>query len=152
MLTSDGIDWTSAAAAGGGYALSFNTNSSGNPGDSATYFLNMNGALTTSLASGPSLQKLVIPKTGTLEICYGITRVGGTLATTENSTLAIRLNNTTDTTITSTLKFNVAGGTFNNTSLGISVTAGDYIEFKLSTPVWATNPTLTGIGLTVFIT
>jgi len=153
VLTSDGTNWTSSApAAGSSYALTMMTSSGlSNPADATTYFLAFALAVTTSTASGGDRQQLVIPKTGTLNVCYGICRVAGTLGSAQNCTLAIRLNNTTDTTVTSSLATSSAQNTFSATSLGISVTAGDYIEFKLTTPTWTTNPTTVGFTITVYI-
>lgn len=154
VLTSDGTDWTSAAApSGSSYALPFLTSgeTGSNPLDARTYFLEFGKIITTSTVAGLNLQKLFIPKAGTLDICYGTCRVGGTLGSAGSSTLSIRLNNTTDTAITSTLAMTAADNTFSNTSLGISVSAGDYIEFKVDTPTWATNPTLVSFSMVVYI-
>ena len=41
-----------------------------------------------------------------------------------------------------------ASNDFGVTGLSISLVAGDYIEFKLTTPAWATNPTTVSISLT----
>ena len=51
----------------------------------------------------------------------------------------IRLNNTTDTLIAN-LSLGTNERTRTNTSLNISVVAGDYIEIKLINPTWPTNP------------
>ncbi len=154
VLTSNGTDWTSAAASGGtNYALTMMTSGAGSstPADATTYFLQFGAVITTSTASQGNLQKLFIPAAGTLNICYGTCRVAGTLGSAGNCTLSIRLNNTTDTAVTTTLALTAVDNTFNNTSLGITVAAGDYIEFKLATPTWATNPTLVSLSMVVYV-
>lgn len=59
----------------------------------------------------------------------------------ETSTMSIRLNNTTDTTISAAITNNAAETHFSNTGLGITVAVGDAIEIKWVTPTWVTNPT-----------
>ena len=138
-LTSDGTNWSSSAQAGSSsYVLQFNTGGARTAADSTTYFIS-NAGLDTYLASGKAASRLYFTKSGTITKCYGNMNytVNGSG---ENNTLSIRLNNTTDTTVTSTLKFNAT--TFSNTGLSIAVSAGDYIEFKLVTVAIATNPTL----------
>lgn len=61
--------------------------------------------------------------------------------TAETSTMSIRLNNTTDTTISAAIVNNAAETHVSNLTLGITVAAGDAIEIKWTTPAWATNPT-----------
>lgn len=65
--------------------------------------------------------------------------------TNEALSLYIRLNNTTDT-LVSTLSVATNERIFVNTSLSIAIVSGDYIEMKLVCPVWATNPTGSIIG------
>ena len=64
-----------------------------------------------------------------------------TAGTTETSTASIRLNNTTDTTISSAVNLSSNPYAVSNTSLNVAVVAGDYIEIKWVTPTWVTNPT-----------
>ena len=66
--------------------------------------------------------------------------------TTENSSLYIRLNDTTDTTLTTTLNLSTTSNT-NVTGLAIDFTATSFFECKLVCPTWVTNPT--GIYITV---
>jgi len=153
VLTSNGAGAlpTFQAASVGGAAVNIVT-FSGNPADSTTYFLAMSQSITTSTASGNADTRMYIPVTGTITKCYGTATVSGTLGTTETSTVAIRLNNTTDTTVTSSLAMNTADNAFSNTGLSISVTAGDYIEYKVTTPAWATNPTAVRFAITIYVT
>lgn len=122
----------------------------GNPADSATYFLAQAISLITNTTSNGST-RFVIPTTGTITACYGAFTVQGSLATSETSTLAIRLNNTTDTNVTTSLLFNATSNAVSNSSLSISVTAGDFIELKLICPVWATNPLTVSASISILI-
>lgn len=107
------------------------------PADSTTYYISAfpGQGLTTVAAN----QKIRIPRTGKILAVYldGICTTG----TTENSTVSFRLNDTTDTTISSVVKFSASPFSFSNTALSIAVTAGDYYNIKIVTPAWATNPT-----------
>lgn len=62
-------------------------------------------------------------------------------STTETSTMSFRLNDTTDTTISSAITFDAANKHFVNNGLSITVAAGDYFEIKLVSVAYATNPT-----------
>lgn len=109
------------------------------PADSTTYYLSpwSGAALGTTAANN----KIRIPRAGKVLAVYLDGVVAGTLATTENSTVSFRLNDTTDTTISSTVKFSATPYSYSNTALGISVAAGDYFNIKIATPAWVTNPT-----------
>jgi len=152
VLTSNGagaLPTFQPAAGGLGYTLSAN-NQPGNPADGTTYFISPGLALTGSPTSGGAFTRFYVPQAGTITKVYGTATVQGTLATTENSTFSIRLNNTTDTTVTNTLKLNTADNAFNAT-VSISVVAGDYIEFKFVGATWATNPTTVSFSATAYI-
>lgn len=114
-----------------------------NPADSTTYYF---GNALTANALTTQLRRIYWPKTGTITSITGCIVTSGA-GSAENSTLYIRLNNTTDYLITSSLKWNASVVPFQITGLSISVTSNgtDYGEFKLVTPVWATNPTNTSI-------
>lgn len=120
-----------------------------NPLDARTYLINCAHAISafyylytvTPAASVDASCRFIMPRSGTITKCYGVFRVGGTLASAGNSTLEFRLNNTSNTTITSTLALTSATNSFSNTGLSISVVAGDYLWIKWTTPTWATNPT-----------
>ncbi len=109
------------------------------PVDATTYYGGARPALSTTTTAAVS--RMVIPQAGTITRCDVFVANDGTLGSGETSTLSIRLNNTTDTTVTSALTTNNAANVFNNISLSITVDAGAYIEFKWVTPTWATNPT-----------
>lgn len=110
--------------------------------DSTTYYLMNNQLL--SAASGvagtiPSARYYVTSAT-TLTSVVGVYKINGTLGTSENMTLFVRVNDTTNTNVTTTLKGDSAINTISNTSLSISLNAGDYFVFGLTTPAFVTNP------------
>lgn len=134
----------------GGYTLSTVTFSA-TPGDSATYFLATAQAMTTFTASGNANTRFYIPKAGLVLACYGTATVSGTLGSAGSSTLSIRLNNSSEVTVSSSIALTSADNPFSGTGLNLTVAAGDYIEFKWVTPTFATNPTLVRIALTVYV-
>lgn len=117
------------------YTLQCGTGANFTAADSTTYFFG--GALTTNTSARSGIY---IPLAGTIVSVDVVVFVGAVLATTETSTISLRLNNTTDTTISSDVQANAQIQRYQaNTS--IAVVAGDFIEWKWVTPVWATNPT-----------
>lgn len=64
-----------------------------------------------------------------------------TLGSNEQSSIYIRVNNTTDYTISSTAKQDATQNLFTNTSMNVPVNAGSYFNIKWTTPTWVTNPT-----------
>ncbi len=152
ILTSNGAGLLPTFQSGNGLGyVMFVEAGSGNPADGSTYFLGMTQAITAITASGNASTRFYLPKAGTISACYGTFTVSGTLATTETSTLSLRLNNTTDTTVSSSIVMSTADNTFNNSALSISVVAGDYIEFKLVNPSWGTNPTTVQASMSIYI-
>lgn len=106
------------------------------PADASVYYSSdyLNSITATSV-------KMYVPRAGKIIKASIYGTVGGTLGTAENSTVAIRLNNTTDTTISSVVVFNATPFTIINSALGITVAEDDYIAVKWTTPTWVTNPT-----------
>lgn len=138
VLTSDGTNWTSATSKYG-YDLHWSTASSGAPVASSTYFF-MTGSAMIAFTSWTNSATYFITQSGTITAFRARFFVSGS-PTSELSTLYIRVNNTTDNAIYSTLNM-ATGASFNisNTSLSIAVTAGDYISLKWITPAWVTAP------------
>lgn len=64
-----------------------------------------------------------------------------TPASTETSSIYIRVDNTTDTLISNAVQPSSTNTFVSNTSLNLSVSAGSYFNIKWTTPTWATNPT-----------
>lgn len=148
VLKSDGTNWTSAIP--GGYTLQMQLGTVGNPADATTYFFRYGSTITASTASGGASQQLFIPVAGTIKACYGSFLIGG-LASNENVSLIIRVNNTTDVTVSSTIQMTANPTTFSNNALSQAVSAGDYIEIKMVCPTWGTNPGNVTASLTVYI-
>jgi hypothetical protein len=149
VLTSDATNWTSAAPSGSGssYSLEMLSGNQTTITDSTTYYLPWGTAWVTTLST---LNKLWIPKAGTITSCYGSAFVAAT-GSGENVTIAIRLNDTTNTNITTTSVWTTNDVAFSNNALSIAVAAGDFISIMVITPAFSSNPTLVGIGCTVFI-
>jgi hypothetical protein len=151
VLTSDGTNWSSSAApaSGLGYVLTIINDTTSGPASGATYFF-VNKSFTTTTASGTAMSRMTVPFAGTVTKVYGAVTVAGTLGSTENGTLSLRLNDTTDTTISSTLKLNTTSNAFNAT-VSIAVVAGDFLEFKFVSPTWVTSPTTVSVSGSVYI-
>jgi hypothetical protein len=110
---------------------------SSNPADATTYYF---GAFPhVALGTTPAINRLYFLRAGT--VVAATVSMYCTSGTTEQSTLSFRLNDTTDTTITSTWQLSTAFFVAENTALSITVARGDYFEIKWLTPTWATNPT-----------
>lgn len=114
------------------------------PADSTTYYFGAPCAMqaaTAQLTTTSARRRFYFPSAGTITKAYiTVVNEGGTAGTSETSTLSLRLNDTTDTTLSSSIVTN-ATGAFNNTGISIAIAAGDYVECKWVTPAWATNPT-----------
>lgn len=149
VLTSNGAGALPTFQDAPGSAWSFARSClTGNPADATTYFI-ANGVSLTSFTSSVGSSRYIFAKSGTIAKCYGVLTVQGTLGTAGSSTISIRLNNSSDTTVTSSLAATASANTFNNTGLSIAVVAGDYIEIKMLTPTWATNPTTVALSLAI---
>lgn len=108
-----------------------------NPADATTYYY----GLGASPGTATDLHKIRIRKASTIISATVNVIVVGTLGSAETSTHFIRLNDTTDTTISTAFQYDMLVETFQNTALSIGVVPGDYVEFKTVTPTWVTNPT-----------
>ncbi len=145
VLTSNGTNVApsfQALSANTGAIIPFVTSNGGNSfNDSTTYYIPVDPAsINTSLSVG-TYSKIWMPRTGTITGLSGALTVGGALSSSENSTLIIRKNDTSNTTVTSTLQSSAVTNTFSVTGLSVSVVAGDYISILWVTAAWVTNPT-----------
>lgn len=134
----------------GAYPLMVYLSSAGagvSPADATTY--TFTPAAGYGLASTMASHKLRIPRAGVIRKVYidGICTVGSA----ETSTISLRLNDTTDTTITSTAAFNASPFAFSNTAMSVTVSAGDYVNIKWVTPTWVTNPTALSMWAVIWI-
>ncbi|MFN8317136.1 MAG: hypothetical protein U0T32_11885 [Chitinophagales bacterium] len=113
------------------------------PADATTYYLGSVGTMTTTTNGlSNNARRKYINVTGTITSAQ-IYIINGTVdATTETSTLYIRINDATDYLISNSIQFSAtsSGKVYNITGLNIPITAGDYEVSKLATAIWATNP------------
>ena len=151
MLTTENVAHAELVGAGqtalhshasGGLGMAVNVQAlTSSPTDSQTVYFGMLPKAPTTTAN---ISKIYIRKACTLKVaeiyCYS-----GTAGTAEAWSLYIRKNNTTDTLI-ATLSVSASERVFTNTTLSISLVAGDYIEIKSINPLWATNPLTTIFG------
>jgi hypothetical protein len=121
--------------------------------DSTTYYIGLGGYLASTVAN---TRNVYIPFTSTLTNVL-ITAGASNAASTQDTTVYFRLNNTTDTLLSSTVKFSGGNAQANGTilsysisGLSVSVTAGNFFEIKLVTPVWTTNPTAGGLTILLY--
>lgn len=122
----------------------------GSPADSTSYFfvIGMNFVQFTTLNASGSYK---IVRSGTINTVRGKFHVSGTLGSAQNCTLAIRLNNSSDTSISTTILLNALDTTFSTTTLGLSVAEGDFISLKFTGPAWTTNPTSVSMNCTILL-
>lgn len=128
-----------------GYTLIGGTSAT-SPADSTTYFFG--GVQSQGLLSSENVTtKMPIPKTGTIKsVQLSFINSG---ATTESSTMLLRLNATTDYTISTTT--DMSSSLVANYALSIPVTQGDTFCFKWTTPAWVTNPANLRFHIVVYI-
>lgn len=130
---------------GRGYVLQAEISSGFNPADAVIYYVgSLPGATLALRASGSNgwiNQRMYVLQTGTIKKVVFHFAVSGA-GTTESVSHYIRLNDSSDFTALSTTEtYDSSPKDFVYTGLAFSVTAGDYIAFKIASPTWATNPT-----------
>lgn len=124
---------------GNGYSLMFYGNTQTTPADSTTYYFG--NAPAAAIDTNATWYRVYVPKAGTIKAVYGNLHTAGTSGSTENSSIYVRINNTTDVTVTTSRTTNNVSNPFSATGLSTAVAEGDYLEIKWVTPAWATNPT-----------
>lgn len=154
IYTSNGagaaLSFQAPAASSAGYLLFLQSDITTPMPDSTTSYL-ANGFSMQNNTVSSNQSKYFIPKAATLKAVYGFTVVNGVLASGESSSLTIRLNNSTNTLVSSSILFSSASNTFSNNALSLSLIAGDFIEFTFTTPAWVTNPTFVSISFTALL-
>lgn len=93
----------------------------------------------------------IVPQAATLKACYGVLINNQTLSSSENMSVILRYNTSTDITITSTLTADASRITFTNTSLSQAVSPGDGISILVTNPSWVTPPIAYTISLTLLL-
>lgn len=117
------------------------------PADLTTYYA---GPSTIAAGTTAATRKVYIPRAGIIKAAEIIMRADTVAGSNENISMNIRLNNSTDTLI-QTVGAAAAERRFTNTSLSITVAAGDYIELKMLSPSWGTNPTGVTLGGHIYV-
>jgi hypothetical protein len=121
-----------------------------NPSSGTTHYFGSD-----TFGNGPTTAqgnvRLYIPHSGTITSCYLQVWTTGTLGSSETSTISIRLNQTTDNVVSSSVKNDAISNQYSNTGLSIPVTAGDYIEMKWVEPTWTTTPTGVRISAVIWV-
>lgn len=119
-----------------------------NPADSTTRYLSYNGSIVTT--NNVTATKIYVPTACTITKVYGTVTVAGTLGSSQNVSIYIRVNNTTDTAITTTSQWTANPTLFSNTGLSLALSAGDFFEIKIVTPAWTTNPTSVLLNVNIY--
>ncbi len=121
-----------------------------NPSDATTYYMGHPTGISLANSTTTAIQKIFIPKGGAIKrVDIGV-KVLSTLGTTETSTIYMRLNNSSDTTLSSALNLSSAYSSYSWTG-SVAVVAGDYVEIKWVTPTWVTNPTNVTISALIYV-
>ena len=118
------------------YSIYVSHASLSSPLDSTTYYFgHQQGGLNTDA----NTRNVGIPKRG--RICSAIIKIlsGTATGTNEDISMYVRLNNTTDYLI-ATVGAATALRTFKNTDMNVPILDTDFIEIKIVTPIWVTNP------------
>ena len=133
------------------FTIRLNTVANASPADNTTYYSADTGL---TLSTSATLHKKVFAYNCTLigaEIAaYNIT----TNASNELSSLYLRINNATDVTLSTSV--NLGGtapicNTYYVTGLNQSISAGDTVNLKWTTPTWVTNPTAATIFVVFYL-
>ena len=118
------------------------------PTDSTDYFFGNVGTTETTYLG----QRIYFPVACTIKAAI-FNAYKAVAASNENVGIYIRLNNTTDYTVSTTAQFVTGFGNdqVSNTSMSVPIAAGDYINLKISCPAWATNPTNIRLSMCISI-
>ena len=120
-----------------------------NLADSTTYYFS--DTPTLALGATATSRKLKVPAPCVLVAARIETIVAGTLAAgDESTTISIRINNTTDSTLSAAVKYTAAAQTLMITGLNVAVGTADDFQLKVVTPNFATNPTTCLTACTLF--
>jgi hypothetical protein len=129
-----------------GYVLMGSCNTT-TPADATTYYFGDVPIL--AMQTSADTQRLYFPRSGTvrsIQITFH-----QTAGSNETSTVSLRLNNTTDTTISSVVTNDAANTVFSVNNLSVAVQTTDYFEIKWVTPTWVTNPTSLKATVRVYV-
>jgi len=139
VLTSNGagaLPSFQAASGGLGYTLPVLVNS-GTPADASTYYYGLSQRSISNANAGTTKAVML----------FFVQTPGSS----ETSTMYLRLNDTTDTVISSTITNDASLASFSNTAMSVAVVAGDFLELKWVTPTWVTNPNSVSMNAIIYI-
>ena len=119
------------------YTLSFNAGLSWSPADDAVVYW---GGSVTAVTFTSGIRRMYINRSGVIRVADVYTFCSGNAGSGEDWIWYIRLNDTSDTAI-ATVSAADAHRHWVNTSVGLAVSAGDFVEIKSVCPTFATNPT-----------
>lgn len=122
---------------------------SGSPTDATTYYLIQALPTTAATASSNASTRIYLCSSTSISAVYGAVDMG-TTGSSENCTINIRKNDTTNYAVTTTLQLNTSPVTFNNVSSLGTFASGDFIDVTLVCPTWVTNPLNVFISLTIY--
>lgn len=135
----------SQVSANKGYEI-FLTAGQSNPIDGVTYYF---GQVARNIWNSAGASKVYIKKAGKIKFAK-IFAHAQTAGSSENISLYIRLNDTTDYLI-ETVGSATNNREWTNNSLDITVAEGDYFEIKMAGVTWATNPGNICFGGSIYI-
>ncbi len=123
--------------------------SSFSPADATTYYAGWPLALAPTTTA--NIRRVLVPQPGSVRtVCFSFAN-NSILGTAETSSVFLRLNNATDTTLSTAVTNDVMPTTYCTTGLAVPVVVGDSLELKWTTPTWATNPSNLHITGVVYI-
>lgn len=151
-ITATDLFYTKAQidAKNAGFTITFDPGSYSTPTDNTTYYYGAFQSL--GMTTGAALRQVVIPYNCTL-VGWSVTERSTATPSGEASTLYVRINNTTDVSLTNALIFhapNAPISTYRGVGLTTNLTAGDKIEMKLLTATWATDATSIMLTTTLY--
>lgn len=117
--------------------------------DNSSYYF---GALLGPASTTEGARKLYVPKSGTIAAVYIPWFTNGQASSGEDVSIYVRINGDSESdTLIATVGNTDAYKEFINTTLEVEVQAGDYMEFRIGTPTWSTNPANVGCAVIVLI-
>jgi len=146
VQTSDGTNFISTAPQ---QFLYYSNGSSTNPTDGSIYYIT--GGTIAVLGTPASASRFYMLQGCTVKALFININVIGTLGTNEAASLNVKKNGTTDSVILNAITYTATDQNFSNTNIGVSLAAGDYVEFILTNPTWATNPTTVRYQISILI-
>jgi len=118
------------------YIILYGQHISFDPIDSTPYFI---GATPQAPSTSGGNRRIYIPHAGRITRCVYLQEHTVAASSNENIVAVLRINDTTDYAF-ATVGSVDAHKLFANYSLSIPVAKGDYVELKITTPAWVTNP------------